>query len=192
MSIDGLTVYAVHDFDKSGFSSLGTLTRDTRRYEWATTPNIIDLGLRLADVQKWDLDSEDVSYGKSDPRWNLLENGATEEEVEFLCKETYGGYAGRRVELNAFTSPQFIAWLDEKLIEHGARKVIPDEAALAKAYRRLAAIRRYQQIINDGQKEVTEYAKSLTVPTELASQLTKLLAENPSLPWDEALERVGS
>jgi hypothetical protein len=70
--------------------------------------------------------------------------------------------------------------------------VIPDEAALAKAYRRLAAIRRYQQIINDGQKEVTEYAKSLTVPTELASQLTKLLAENPSLPWDEALERVGS
>jgi hypothetical protein len=132
-----------------------------------------------------------VRYGKSDPQLNLLQNGATEEEIEFLSKKTYDGYAGRRVELNAFTSPQFIAWLDEKLVEHGAQKVIPNQTTLAKAYRRLAAIRRYQQIIDAGQKEVTEYAKSLTVPEELASQLTKLLAENPSLAWDKALELVG-
>jgi hypothetical protein len=185
---DRATIYVLHDFDKSGFSILGTLTRNTRRYEYATRPNIVDLGLRLSDVRNWHLQNEDVDYGNSDPSWNLEENGATAEEIAFLCSEkTYTGYAGRRVELNAFTSPQFIRWLDKKLIEHGARKAIPDEATLIKAYRRAVAIRRYQQIIDAGQKEVTDYAATLTVPRELHRQIAKMLDEDPALPWDKAL-----
>jgi hypothetical protein len=35
-----------------------------------------------------------------------------------------------RVELNAMTTPQFIAWLDAKMAEHGAGKLIPPENAI--------------------------------------------------------------
>ena len=30
-----------------------------------------------------------------------------------------------RVELNAMTTPQFIAWLDRKMAEHGDGKLVP-------------------------------------------------------------------
>ena len=61
-----VTIFVVHDFDKSGFSIAGTSTRDTRRYEFTRDPDVIDLGLRLADVEEWGLQSESVQY-KSDP-----------------------------------------------------------------------------------------------------------------------------
>ena len=48
-------ILVLHDFDKSGFSIVGTLRRDTRRYEFAVAPQVVDLGLRLSDVEKWDL-----------------------------------------------------------------------------------------------------------------------------------------
>jgi DNA topoisomerase VI subunit A len=38
----GVTIYVLHDFDKSGFAIL-------------STPKVIDLGLTLADVQTMDL-----------------------------------------------------------------------------------------------------------------------------------------
>jgi hypothetical protein len=190
---DNATVYVLHDFDKSGFSILGTLTRDTRRYEYANKPKVIDLGLRLADVEQWNLQSEEVSYNKDvDPRPNLMENGATVNEVEFLCgsNDRHGNYAGQRVELNAFASDQFVEWLDTKLRKHKVKKVIPEEATLAKAWRRAAAIRLYQQIIDDRQKEVTDYAATLAVPNGLRQQVAKLVAKDPTLSWDKALEAL--
>lgn len=76
-------ILVLHDFDKSGFSIVGTLTRDTRRYAFSTVPQMIDLGLRLNDVQQWNLTAEDV-INDSDPTENLEANGATPEQVEFL------------------------------------------------------------------------------------------------------------
>jgi hypothetical protein len=191
---ESATIYVLHDFDKSGFSILGTLTRDTRRYTYLNMPDVVDLGLRLTDIEQWNLQSEDVEYRrfkKTDPRWNLEENGATAEEIEFLCgKKTWQGYSGRRVELNAFTSEQFVEWLDSKLEKHKVKKVISEEAMLAEAWRRAAATRRYQQIINAGQKEVTDYAATLTVPKGLRRQVAKMFDEDPSLLWDKALEAL--
>jgi hypothetical protein len=178
-----VTIFVLHDFDKSGFSIAGTLTRDTRRYEFTRDPDVIDLGLRLADVEEWGLQSESVQY-KSDPTYNLEENGATAEEIAFLYR---GSRHGKRVELNAFTSDQFVEWLDSKLAEHGVEKVIPDEETLEQAYRRAAAIRRYQKIIDDAGKEVSAYAKDLTVPKALRAKLARKLAKAPASSWDEVL-----
>ncbi|HEX5272760.1 MAG TPA: hypothetical protein VFW33_19820 [Gemmataceae bacterium] len=77
----------LHDFDKSGFSIAGTLQRDTRRYSFESAIRVIDLGPRLKDVEKWGLESEEVCYGQSDPTWTLEENGATEQEIAFLCDQ---------------------------------------------------------------------------------------------------------
>jgi hypothetical protein len=73
-----------HDFDASGFSILHTLHSNTRRYKFTTRPKVVDLGLRLADVQTMDLQSEPVDYrNRKDPRINLRRCGATEEECNY-------------------------------------------------------------------------------------------------------------
>ena len=53
----------LHDFDKSGFSILGTLRRDTRRYAFRNRIEVVDLGLRLADVEDSGLETEESSTG---------------------------------------------------------------------------------------------------------------------------------
>ena len=181
---ESATIYVLHDFDKAGFSIAGTLTRDTRRYEFTTQVRLIDLGLRLSDVQKWRLQSEAVHYN-SDPTGNLLENGATAEEIDFLYEALQR--SGKRVELNAFTSDQFVAWLDSKLVEHGVEKVIPENEVLDQAYRRAAAVRRYQKIIDEGGERISTYAKGLTVPDTLSAKVGEMLDKDPTLAWDEAL-----
>ena len=58
-----------------------------------------------------------------------LDSIATPEEREFLR-------GNQRVELNAFTSADFIKWIESKLDEHGIQKVIPDDETLELAFRR--------------------------------------------------------
>ena len=77
----------LHDFDKSGFSIAGTLQRDTRRYEFKNSITTIDLGLGLDDVIEMELESEYQHHPKGDKSAliaNLEENGASEEEIEFM------------------------------------------------------------------------------------------------------------
>jgi DNA topoisomerase VI subunit A len=95
----GLPLFVLHDFDKSGFSILGTLQRETRRFSFQNNHIVIDLGLRLADVRDLGLVSEKAfdRGNESSRRQNLRENGASREEVEFLLEN--------RVELNALAYP---------------------------------------------------------------------------------------
>lgn len=186
-------ILVLHDFDKSGFSIVGTLWRDTRRYAYKTAPQVIDLGLRLKDVRQWNLAAEDV-INDSDPTENLGANGATAEEVAFLRGEPmydYGRkrkYKGSRVELNAFTSDQFVSWLESKLEEHGVSKVIPDDATLEQAFRRAAALKRFQAIIGKARAEVESYAATVPVPANLRELVRHGLATTPHQPWDDAIE----
>ena len=47
----GLPLFVLHDFDVAGFMILGTLQRDTRRYQFSNAVEVVDLGLRLADIE---------------------------------------------------------------------------------------------------------------------------------------------
>ena len=182
----------MHDFDKSGFSIAGTLTRDTRRYAFEVEPQVIDLGLRLEDVVEWGLESEEVIH-KSDPTENLVLNGASAEEVQFLRGEDLARqncYKGRRVELNAFTSDQFIDWLERKLKEHGVTKVIPDAATLERAYRRAASLKRCMAILARAVADVDAYATTVEVPGDLSERVGTALALAPRQSWDEAIEAL--
>ena len=118
----------------TGFSIAKNLREDTDRYAWKGE-GAIDLGLRLADVLRYGLEPEPVTYkgkrnetltnpvairAKIAPR--LEKAGATPEEIGFLLH--------RRVELNAFTSGQLIEWIEATLVEHGVAKVIPSAEAI--------------------------------------------------------------
>ena len=55
-----IPLLVLHDFDKSGFTILGTLQRDTRRYSFCNDIKVIDLGLRLGDIDG--LETETVHH----------------------------------------------------------------------------------------------------------------------------------
>jgi hypothetical protein len=165
---------------------------DTRRYAYAVEPKVVDLGLRLSDIQEWDLQGEDVVHN-ADPSENLTLNEASTEEVEYLRGEYVGGYKGphyqgRRVELNAFTSEAFVKWLESKLIEHQIRKVIPDAATLEMAYRRAAGIRKYREILQAALRDVDGYTAALSVPKDIVEGVREQLAGSPWISWDQAVE----
>jgi hypothetical protein len=119
----------LHDFDKNGFSIAGTMQRDTRRFSFRGGFKVIDLGLRLDDVRALGLEAsaEDVfDRGRASARMNnMLINGATEEEASFMLN--------KRVELNALTSDQLVAFIERKLTEHGIKKIVPNDEMLRDA-----------------------------------------------------------
>jgi DNA topoisomerase VI subunit A len=91
---NNLPLFVLHDFDVAGFGILGVLQRDTRRYQFSNSFEVIDLGLRLDDIES--LEREPAAASKVGPdilRDQLADNGATEEEIDILPSE--------RVELNA-------------------------------------------------------------------------------------------
>jgi DNA topoisomerase VI subunit B len=173
-----IPLLVLHDFDKSGFSILGTLREATRRYTYENEITVIDLGLRLTDIDG--LQSEDV-FDRGDEdirRINLVKNGATEQEAEFLLH--------RRVELNVMTSRQLVDFVERKLREHGIGKVIPDKNELAEAYRLFARAKEATQII---ERELAKLngSSAVQVPADLRKRVTRYLAEHPTARWDEAV-----
>jgi hypothetical protein len=185
-----IPLLVLHDFDKSGFSIAATLRRDTRRYQYGNEVNLIDLGIRLDDVVANKLESESVSYGTADPRENLIENGATDEEVEFLCDRYDGGYHGHRVELNAFTSGNLVAWIEAKLQQHGITKVMPSHEDLVLAYRRAFALERVKKSLKAISAEAIAAAEAAEIPEGLMDWLAATILEKPEMPWDNAVARL--
>jgi hypothetical protein len=174
----GIPLFTLHDFDKSGFSILGTLRDDTRRYTYSNEITITDLGLRLGDIDG--LQSEDVfDRGNEDARRaNLLKNGATQEEVEFLLTQ--------RVELNAMTARQLFDFVERKLQEYGIRKVIPDKAELEDTYRLFARGREAKEIV-DRELAKLNSGSPVQVPADLRERVAEYLAAHPAARWDEAV-----
>ena len=89
----------------SGFSIFGTLGSDGRRYRFQNEVHIVDLGLRLSDVEALGLDSEPV---ETSGEWSaraatLAAHGASVAEIRFLRH--------RRVELNAMPADVFVQFL---------------------------------------------------------------------------------
>lgn len=149
----------------------------------------MDLGFRLADVRG--LEREHVDYrGDKDPWINLRKCGATEEECEFLVRrehQTWGKWVGDRVELNAMTSDQFIAWLEVKLVEveAGVRKVVPSPSTLAKAYRRAVQRRRAQAAIDEALSQF-DPDEETPIPDDLETTLREKL-DGSTKSWDQVL-----
>ena len=191
LSRQGVTFLVAHDFDKAGIEILDKFSSDTRRFTYTAQTNVIDLGLRLADVEALGLPSEPVDYGDDkDPCVNLQRCGATEAEMAFLVdrQDYYGEWHGQRVELNAMTSRQFLDWLEAKFAEHGVAKVVPDEATLAHAYQHLARNAVLQRAIDTILADLPA-AETFPVPDGLAATLRTTIADTTQ-PWDAALWEI--
>ena len=192
LSKQGVTILVIRDFDKAGFTIAHTLQADTRRYQFETTPDVIDLGLRLADVRAMGLQSEEVTYRqKADPRDNLRECGATWEECDFLVHgdSRYGRmrWTGERVELNAMTSAQFVAWLEGKLNALGVSKVVPSGEVLAATYRKAMLVAEAQKAI---ERVVADFdGEAVIIPGDLRDAIERMIDGEPR-SWAWAIEQL--
>ena len=116
---------------------------------------------------------------KKDALRNRLRiNGASPAEIEFLLTGPRDD-VGQRVELNAMTSPQFVAFLEEKLAEHGAGKVIPSARELADAYCLFARGERARRIAEEALAAMS--AEETAVPVDLEEHLRAYLVEHPEV-----------
>jgi hypothetical protein len=181
----------LRDFDRAGFIIASTLQRDTRRYTFHNLIKVIDLGLRLEDAQRYNLDSEAV-YEKISHyklRAQLRENSATEDEIQFLAQ-------GQRVELNAFASDQFVEWLSGKLDDLQQQgvisKVVPDGPTLEKVYRANIARAYFEERVGKLADEAWKEAAKAPVPDDLADRVGRSLSEAAMTPWYKAVRDLAS
>jgi hypothetical protein len=180
-------VFVLHDFDVTGFSILGTLTTDSRRYTFENKIEMVDLGLRLADVNALGLQSEPVTVkGDHDARAGTLrEHGASRAEIDFLLG--YDGQGTKRVELNAMPSDVFIDFLEKKLTEAGVAKVVPDDAVIEEHARRLYEQKLAAEALERAREGYAAQARAQVLPGDLRQQVEIMLKERPELSWDQAL-----
>jgi hypothetical protein len=178
-----LPLFVLHDFDVAGFVILGTLQRDTRRYQFSRAIEVVDLGLRLGDIA--DLEKEPAAATRTSAdmlRAQLAENGATQAEIEILLHE--------RVELNAMTSDALVAMIEHKLREYGLKKVIPNDQLLADAY---CAFHRSQQLrekFEELQEEFEDEDSEIEAPKDLKEKVRAVLDKHDDLRWDDAIQNV--
>ena len=182
-SAHSIPLLVLHDFDVAGFTILDTLRRDTRRYQFESDFEVIDLGLRLADVRAMGLRSEGAASSKSSAaaiRARLRNSGATPEECEFLMHQ--------RVELNAMTSEQFVEFIKRKLTEHGVEKIIPPRQVLDRAYRLFERGRCLEEKFDVIAMDLE--TADARAPDDIEKQVAEILKERPELRWDAAVKKV--
>jgi hypothetical protein len=122
-----ITVYCVTDADAYGSMIYQTLQEATKA-RGARKIKIIKLGLEPWEAIEMGLEVEDVDIGKT-------RKAVAEYVLDRVDRAPDGGswenwLQTHRIELNAMTTPQFISWLDRKMAEHGAGKLIPPAEVL--------------------------------------------------------------
>jgi hypothetical protein len=176
-----LPLFPLHDFDLAGFMILGTLSRDTRRYQFSNAFDVLDLGLRLDDIAGLEREpAAATKTGAANLRAQLAENGATDAEIAILLNE--------RVELNAMTSDALIAMIERKLKAYGLKKVIPDDDVLAEAYQAFHRSRQLQEIFEEVESGFDETEDEIDVPDDLKEQVREILEKHNDLRWDDAVQ----
>jgi DNA repair ATPase RecN len=113
---------------------------------------------------------------------NLRENGATEDEIEFLLD--------KRVELNAFASDQLVDWIERKLKEHDIAKVVPDDETLADAYQRMRRQAAVQEHIDKALADLGEEDEAMRVPADLRTRIEAAQQTDPDKRWDDVLRQI--
>jgi hypothetical protein len=116
-------LFVLHDADPDGYNIARTLREETHRMPGYAV-EVIDLGLKLEETLTMDLGVEEFTRRKALPEGLVL----TDTEREYFEGRQVGrrAWVCQRIELNAFSAPALVAYIEEKLQRSGVRgKVIP-------------------------------------------------------------------
>ena len=94
----------------------------------------------------------------------------------------------QRVELNAMTSEQLVAFIKRKLAEHGIEKIVPPKQTLDETYRLFERGRRLEEAFDAVETDLD--AADVSAPDDIEKQVTEILKDRPTLRWDAAVKEV--
>lgn len=190
----GYQLFVLHDADPSGYNIARTLGEETRRMPEHQV-EVIDLGLQLEEALDLGLQTEKFT------RQNALPVGIelSELEREYFEGRWEGGksWVCQRVELNAFTGPALVEYIERKLQAAGALgKVIPPEDDLEPQARDIfrdqvddLVDRLISQLLPLGAMKEAAF-DSLSPDLSMArGWIEGAFDEDPSISWEKALQR---
>jgi hypothetical protein len=164
-----VTIFCVHDADAHGTLIYETFQGETKA-RGARKIKIINLGLELWEALALGLEVETFKAG--DKRRPVAEY-----VTEHPCGEPEGDWAEwlqtKRVELNAMSTPEFIAWLDGKMA--GYDKLIPPEEVLEASCADLSRPRSALQLPNASCVRPASRIKSPPLSQQLRSRVRPFL-----------------
>jgi uncharacterized protein (DUF2267 family) len=121
-------LFVLHDADPHGYNIARTLREETARMPGYSV-DVIDIGLTVVDALA--LEMEEETFSRQKALAGALELSDIEHEYFIGRQVTFGKkpqWIAKRFELDTMTSPQMIAYVEQKLKEHGANtKVIPPD-----------------------------------------------------------------
>jgi hypothetical protein len=116
-----IVFYCIHDADAAGTMIYQSL-QDATKARPARKVQVINLGLEPAQALEMRLQVEPVTPEKAkdgSDKWRKV--------ADYLPAVWQKWLQTHRVELNAMSSPQFIAWLNDKMAEHDIGKLVPPQ-----------------------------------------------------------------
>ena len=152
-----ITFYCVHDADGPGTVIYEALARQLE----ARGVEVVNLGLDPAEGRAMNLEPEPVGRKeRSDGTVPRVPVAAyiPEEDQEWLQEN--------RIELNAMTTPQFLTWLDAKMVDHAGGKVIPPPDVVR------------ERITEEAEKELTRrITEDVVREADVSGRVKAILAE---------------
>jgi hypothetical protein len=192
-----LTVFCVHDADAAGTTIYQSLQNETKA-RGRRLIEIVNLGLEPWEALEMGLEPERME--DSDRRRPVADYAKRTDDIPGTGEEIYwpDWLQTFRIELNAMTSPQFLAWLDAKMVAYGG-KVIPPEKVMDRHLREEVAItvsdRAKARALRDASERIakeTEMAlDAIQWPDddELLEHVTSTLETEPDRLWSVAVGR---
>ena len=197
-----VTVVLGHDADAAGTLIYQTFIEATAA-RGARKIRVINLGLEPWEAIAMGLDPEEFEASKKDDgdeRRRPVADYVREHDEEYPNEFPDGGswedwLQTNRVELNAFTTPELMEWLDCKLAAHGAVKLIPPSKVIAGVFEdKLAAVVRaavIERILREAKSEqqVTKALRKIKRPTAAAftKGIKAMFAGDDKRPWRDFL-----
>lgn len=178
--------FAVHDADAAGTLIYQSLQEATRARPERKV-RVINLGLEPEEALAMGLEVEDVERGE---RRKPVASYVPDDGRDWLQHH--------RIELNAMTTPQFIAWLDDKMAAFGNGKLTPPARVMTKDLSSVLEARLEQQITERILREARIEEKvaaalqemELPMADDLRIAVERALADQPAASWRAAIERV--
>ena len=183
--------YSLHDGDNAGGLIHQSLLEETKARKGRRV-HIVNLGIEPWEAVEMGLQVE--THREDTPGKRLLP------VAEYVAAKDDGYWADwlqtKRVELNAMTSPQFIAWLDSKF-EGLQRKLVPSEQVIRRTFNQQSeeAIRQAltakilkEAGINDLVQAAMQKLQGSIEGIDLTQVVEDGLARNPQHRWDKPLD----
>src|SRR5262249_51766693 len=186
-------VFCVHDADAHGTTIYETFQEATRA-RGARKIKIINLGLEPWEAVEMGLEVEEIEPGKK--RRPVADYVRERKDAAPDGKEWQEWLQTHRIELNAMTTPQFIAWLDGKLADYG--KLVPPpevlEAELEEKLEQSARAVITERILREANVEgqVAEALAAINRPTGviIAKGIRRMFGHSLEREWREHLTAI--